>query len=360
MDLDINALARRVPGPRLLVYLDQSTLSSLVRDESHAGLLDLLKREVQAGRIICPSSDAHDDESALVGDRELWKAVDSLTDELAIGVAFRSNEEIEYAEIYAAAAEFSGQDSDVSGKEAFRTDPQTSREKLFMSFGDGQIRIRAYFEPNDMHRGEVEYERNIEDGMEQAYAELREAGFSFEEMAVGNLEQMISWKLGPLLAPEEFAQHYFTRAGALARAIEAGSTEFTSGSAYSRFQAFGMRKAQIERLAARYPDIQRKPSEFRQFKPLRTLPTLAYPALFRAALAAMPKRRAKASDGYDIGHLTLGLSRCDFVTADGGMAQLVRDFRLVPDGCEVFAHREADQLVDAIERRLRASASPQA
>jgi hypothetical protein len=35
--------------------------------------------------------------------------------------------------------------------------------------------------------------------MDGVYAELRVKGFSFEEMAEGNLEQMINWKLGPLL-----------------------------------------------------------------------------------------------------------------------------------------------------------------
>jgi len=354
MDIDVSRLARRPNGPRLLVYLDQSTLSALVTENDHAELLDLLRAEVNTGRLICPASSSHNDETARVHirDQGLWKEIDGLADELSIGIGFRGEEEIELAEIHAAAAAFEEHESRPIWKEAFRTDPNTPRDELFFGFGGGQIRVRAYFEPDEMLHEEVAHERDKETDMDKVYAELREKGFSFEEMAEGNLEQMISWKLGPVLAPEEFARHYLERGFVLARDAEATEFDISPGSAYNRFMAFGTRRIQMERFAERYPEIARRPDEFRRFEPLRSLPTLAFPALFRAALAASPERRARPSDGHDIAHLTHGLSRCDLVSADAGMTQLIRDFRLAPAGCHIFSYREFDRLAMAIEERL--------
>ncbi len=354
MDIDINRLTRRVDGPRLLVYLDQSTLSALATEKDHAGLLDLLRTEVTTGRLICPASSAHKDETARVHirDQGLWKEIDGLADELSIGIGFRSEEEIEFAEIHAAATAFEGGVGQPIWKEAFRTDPHIPRDELFFGFGGGQIRVRAFFEPDKTHHEEVAHERSKETGMDNVYAELREMGFSFEEMAEGNLEQMIRWKLGPVLAPEEFKRHYLERGLALARDAEAPALDLSAGSAYNRFMAFGIRRSQVERLAERYPEIARRPDEFRRFEPLRSLPTLALPALFRAALASSSGRRARPSDGHDIAHLTHGLSRCELVSADAGMAQLIRDFRLAPAGCQIFSYREFDNLTATIEQLL--------
>jgi hypothetical protein len=354
MDIDVNRLARRPDGPRLLVYLDQSTLSALATEENHAGLLNLLRAEVNAGRLICPTSPSHDDETARVHirDQRLWKEIDGLADELSVGIGFRGEEQIEFAEIYAAAGAFEAREDRPIWEEAFRTDPNTPREDLFFGFAGGQIRIRAYFEPDETLLEEVEHERSKEADMDKSYTELREKGFSFEEMAGGNLEQMISWKLGPVLASDEFARHYLERGVALAREVEATEVDISAGSVYARFMAFGTRRIQMERLVERHPAIAERPDEFRQFEQLRSLPTLVFPALFRAALAAHPGRRARPSDGHDIAHLTHGLSRCDLVTADAGMTQLIRDFRLAPTGCEVFSYREFGELPEAIEKLL--------
>lgn len=53
-------------------------------------------------------------------------------------------------------------------------------------------------------------------------------------------------------------------------------------------------------------------------------------------------------DGYDIEHLTRGLSRCDIMTADSSVTQLARDFRLIPTGCSLFSVRERDLLAERI------------
>ncbi len=48
MELDVNRL-RRSPGPRVLVQLDQSTLSELALGDAHAATRELLVAGVQAG-----------------------------------------------------------------------------------------------------------------------------------------------------------------------------------------------------------------------------------------------------------------------------------------------------------------------
>ena len=66
----------------------------------------------------------------------------------------------------------------------------------------------------------------------------------------------------------------------------------------------------------------------------------------------VPVRRPNSDDGYDIIHLTCRLSRYDIVTADGGMTELVRGRRLVPDGCLVFSRREIDKFHQALDAAL--------
>lgn len=43
------------------------------------------------------------------------------------------------------------------------------------------------------------------------------------------------------------------------------------------------------------------------------------------------------------------------MTADGGMTELVRGKRLVPEGCQVFSSREVDKFHRAIEAALAAN-----
>jgi hypothetical protein len=76
--------------------------------------------------------------------------------------------------------------------------------------------------------------------------------------------------------------------------------------------------------------------------------------LFRAALATMRNRKFDRGDGYDIAHLTRGLSRCDIVTTDGGMTEVVRGRRLAPAGCQLFSYREMDNLHRAVDDALAA------
>ena len=84
------------------------------------------------------------------------------------------------------------------------------------------------------------------------------------------------------------------------------------------------------------------------------MPTLRYPALLRAALAADPTaRKPRPSDGYDIEHLTLGLSRCDIVTADRSMARITRERASSPTAASCSSAVTSTGLTGAIEYALQ-------
>ncbi len=59
----------------------------------------------------------------------------------------------------------------------------------------------------------------------------------------------------------------------------------------------------------------------------------------------LPQRRARSSDAADLDALALALTRCDLVTCDAFMADVIRRDRLdVRYGCELFTGRRADVL----------------
>jgi len=352
---DINALWRRPPGDRVLVYLDHSTLSELAREErtEFVELRRLLKRAVESGRLICPYSPEHRDEAALAA-ADFYDAIERTGDVLAMGIEFLARERIEWQELYAAARAFLGQEPRPLWKEALRADPHTPREKLFFEFMGGMIRVKARFAVDDAQRAEVLHEKAKEDPIAEAYAELRGAGFSFEQMAEANTDAMIDWKLVPLFDPEGFqAAIERRRTALLSEWMTASEPSLAPGSPTNRYLSFAERMSQTTAFVERFPELLERAEEFKSSSELRSLPTLRFPALLRAALAADPnKRKARPSDGYDIEHLTIGLSRCDIVTADRSMTLIARERALIPDGCELFEFRDVAGLVAAIEQAL--------
>ena len=111
----------------------------------------------------------------------------------------------------------------------------------------------------------------------------------------------------------------------------------------------------ITHLADEYPALVGRGYDFSQSENIRRLPSMVYPPLFRAGIAVMRGRKSDKGDGYDIDHLTKALSRCDIATADGGMTQLARDHKLVPDGCTLLPFREMAGLHRAVEAAISAA-----
>jgi hypothetical protein len=80
-------------------------------------------------------------------------------------------------------------------------------------------------------------------------------------------------------------------------------------------------------------------------------------ALRRAVENDYPDRAPTASDDLDVSALSLALPRCDLVTCDAFMAELIRRARLdVWLGCELFTGRRDD--VERLRGRLEGIAVP--
>jgi hypothetical protein len=91
---DFDRSRRRPSGNRLMVYLDQSSLSRMVRQpDLFRRLREVLVKEVRAGRVICVRSPAHADES-LLAKEETWLELHQLAHDLSPGVRFLTAGEI--------------------------------------------------------------------------------------------------------------------------------------------------------------------------------------------------------------------------------------------------------------------------
>jgi hypothetical protein len=341
---DTRSLRRRHPGDRTLIYLDQSALSALVRDNRRQSLLILLRNLVSRGIALCPQSMNHVDESLLHAD--LYQDLDDLADELSAGISFNFDDNYTlWSEISSAVAAFLGEESprDV-WREAFVDDPQKPIDQLHPPF-----RVRARSMRQEWMVREVENERAKAELLRPVRAAIHASRRTFREQAALEYSSRVGSLLEPLLDPDAFSARLDASVQRMAVAMLSGDIDVIGGSAYSRHAAVYMRRAHCESLSERHPALPDKIEEFAKSAELASMPSLRFPALLHAALATGsatkgPARSPKPSDLHDIAHLTLGLGRCDIVTCDSSMAQLCRERRLVPNGVLLFSARELDDL----------------
>src|SRR4051794_22837968 len=107
MSFEVDVLRRRPPGERVLVYVDQSTMSELACNPVHAATRDLLVDAVRADRLVCPESWGHTEES--IGAARSWEAILDLHDELSMGIKFYDEKVAGQYEVLNAVARFLGQ-----------------------------------------------------------------------------------------------------------------------------------------------------------------------------------------------------------------------------------------------------------
>jgi hypothetical protein len=333
-----------------MVYLDQSSLSRMIRQpEVFRSLRELLTEEVQAGRVICPRSPAHADETFLAQEKT-WLELDQLAHDLSPGVRFLTAGEIENNEIRAAARELLGKNPEELWLEAFTADPNTSQESTIEIFGT-EVKVRPVTLPTDLDRAEVIHEKEKETALTDAYREVRER-FSFQEICEANLHALLEWKLGPLASTSKFLALLRRRQDEVVEEQARGENYLRPGSALSKLQAVHQRALFITELVRELPELRCRDADFFQSCELRTMPSLMLQAYLRAGLEATPGRRAKPGDGCDVVHLTHGLSRCDLVTADRGMVEMVRVHHLLPTDVALFESSDVDGLITAIRERL--------
>jgi hypothetical protein len=321
-------------------------LSDVACDDTLSAIRQLLVAGVEADRLICPASPGGVDETLAA--EKSWRDISDLQDQLSMGVFFLDDRVIAQREVFDAAANFCGDGPFYSlADEAFDDDPHTPRDDLF----PGGLRVRARFGPSTVRNAEVAHEKAKEAMLQAAYDEARRLGRTFEEQADAEFGAMLNWVLGPLVDPNFEAE----LARKQARVISSPWWSPGPGTPTSQFIAVSQRGKFAEALVETFPALAERAKEFVASDELAHMPALRYPPLLRAGLATMPGRKFKQGDGYDIVHLTCGLSRCDIVTADGGMTELVRGKRLVPEGCQVFSRREVDKFHGAIEAALAAN-----
>ena|ERR1700761_840476 len=220
-------LRRRPDGAKTLIYLDQSTLSDLVSDPAFSSLRDLLSAGVEADQLLCPWSPEHHSETFDAG---RWSEMAGLGDELSMGIQLRSDEEMNYSELHAAAAEFSGEPPPGSiWQEAFSADPHTPRESLF----PGGFRVSVSFPPGEIDKESTTYTRGLEDErMTAIYAKARELGRTFEQQAECEFDEMVYWRLGPLTDPARFRGDLVRKALVWEQEAETGVVDVSIGSSY--------------------------------------------------------------------------------------------------------------------------------
>ena len=344
----INELRRRGPGPRSLIYLDQSTLSFLITEDGYQ-LRERLRQGVRSGVLVCPSSPDHADESLLA--MQSHASLHDLADELSMGIEMKWDFEIQQNEIIAASATFVGRlVSDALWHEAFEKDPQTPRRDLF----PGGFRVSLAAQRADWQVREVEYEKDGVKGLTEAYERIRANGRSFEDQAELEFGVMVKWKLGPLVAPTWYRERVDRLKLRAAQASVSPADMLAPGSPFNLYSSAVKEADFCEYLVSRFPELREQPNDFGGCDQLRACPSLVFPSLITAALATMVKRKAKAGDRYDQSHLMKGLSRCDVVTADSGMAQLCRDRKLIPQGVTLYSSVEHERLLDHVDRLLAA------
>jgi hypothetical protein len=196
MALDIDQLRRRPDGPKVLVALDQSTLSELALNAAHAATRQLLVSGVEAGKLVCPKSLGADDET--LDAPGVWETISDLHEELSMGIEFLDPKQIRQRETFAAAAAFCELPPLYTiAEEAVDRDPHTPRDELFPV----PLRVIARLGPMDFRSTEVAHEKSKEATLQPAYDATRVSGRSFEEQAQGEYEQTVKWVLGPLADP---------------------------------------------------------------------------------------------------------------------------------------------------------------
>jgi hypothetical protein len=335
-----------------MVYLDQSSLSRMIRQpEVFDPLRELLMEEVHTGRVICPRSPAHADESVLAK-QATWLELDHLAHDLSPGVRFLTAGEIENNEIRAAARELLGKNPEESWPEAFTANPNTSTDPTIEIFGT-ELTVRPVLLPTGLDRAEVIHEKDKETALTDAYREVRER-FSFQEICEANLHALLEWKLGPLASTSKFLALLRRREREVAEERARGENPLRPGSALSKLYAVHQRAIFITELVRELPELRCRDAEFFQSRELRTVPSLMLQAYLRGGLEATRGRRAKPSDAYDVVHLTHGLSRCDLVTADRGMVEMVEVHGLLPRDVALFESSDVDGFITALRARLDA------
>jgi hypothetical protein len=346
---DIDALSRHPPGPRLLVYLDQSALSRLAEGK-YPGLRKVLDDGRIAGRLACPRSAEHEYETALTRNDTMYRAMNDLSEELSLGIQFRDSDEVWRNEVEVAVAIFLGLEAPMEvWEEAFADDPHESLDAIF---GPSGFRVALLAGRASWMEEEAQQPKALALQLQKAWDVARASQATFEEQVELEFQHHLRWKLYPLVDPTAYSNWVRVAETDAEAERDAGLDWTRTGSAQSRYgYRLGLGRFALYLLKT-YPALASRLADFLASEHVRRIPSLRYPALFQAGLALTRNRNAKPGDLYDLQHLSQGLSRCDVVTGDGGMVQLCRGRGLIPSAVRLFSSREFDDMASYLAGRL--------
>ncbi len=178
---------------------------------------------------------------------------------------------------------------------------------------------------------EVEREKPHADALTKVFEAVRASGISFEDQAETEFRSALEWQeLRPLFFPIRYEERRTALWKQHVEDMRAGNDVIRTGSHFNQYLFARNEGLFVVDLIRRYPSLPERRQAFYESQYPRSVPMLRYPSLLIAALETLPGREAKPGDVYDSSHLATGLSRCDVVTADGGMVQLSLNYKLVP------------------------------
>ena len=343
----VDGCRRRPNCQRRLIYLDTSTVGELaVRNPAAEPLAKALGTAIERERAICVGSPWHDDEMAML----VWADphVQTLRT-YTLDLRMRHEDQLIGRELHAAARQFSGERCEITWREAFRHDPD---DPPLTPFQASYLNERQRFERPAALREDVEHDRSTSESLTEAHVELRGAGLSWEDVALGNLDAQVKYYLG-LLADPRFLEKAEARQADLVREWLTGSVGMEPGSPTRRYLRSAEVASAASRLREQYPAVAEDPSGFCASDEVRQLPTMRLFSFLLAALSVDGRQtKPSASDLHDLRHLTYGLSRCDVVTADKRSCRLARKRGLVPPSVRLIEATSFDDIADAVEQAV--------
>lgn len=348
--IDVSKLRRKAPTDPLTIYLDQATISELAFRPEHREALRFLQEATAHNRCTFIQAHTHTIESSLVMDRERWNKLEEATWSLTRGVHARPLFDILWNEIWTAASHFQGEEPRLKlWEEAFGEDPYSRPRQGSATYSGSIPELRFQVLPSDLERNEARKAKDIALRLQPGIEAHRSAGDTFDAMVQSYISALIAWRLAPLVSPASFHAEVTRLHGAWLGdpMLPPSEAQFA---AFDKLQTL-LRTLQLaEGLVSRFPALRdsARRAAFLSSVQLRHVPHIAYPALFLAAFAADGRRKADQNDLLDVDHLVVGLSRCDIVTADRSMLALCKNFKLVPDRCQLIHATDIETLTSLI------------
>ena len=350
------------PKQKLLVYLDQNYVSSMVKEslgrthvnqgdygQAVSQLLETFKELVDRDLVLCPESTVHDQESGF--DQHLAKPAHKLLKELSGGVSFQTYVHIEMGQVLRALHRYLGleiEPEDGRWQHAYYSDPQAPirRPRVY-----AHIATPDEFVVEDQRRKDL-----IQSHRTKSLNELaQKPQLTFREI---KQEELVGIAIERYRKP---AEAYLARLERWASGSESLPTlnpdftwnDFIDYCEQATIPPVAAIMVEYERLTQGTQLATEKP--FWYFFVSPEFARIPYYDICTSVVAGFrfhkPQRSPRASDPYDLVALSSVLPYVDVVTTDGEMKDMVKRLKLHGKyGVEVYSAGKRD--IQALTKRL--------